>query len=89
MKLYDGQDRSPLRFGRPFSQISLELTVPTGREYIPGVVKREDSSAGAGISVTVSNAGTIMRKADRYSMYFASTIGSVPTLKIKCSLLCT
>jgi hypothetical protein len=41
--------RSPLRFGRPFSHISLELTVPTGREYIPGVVKREDSSVEAGI----------------------------------------
>jgi hypothetical protein len=25
------------------------LTSPTGREYIPGVVKRGDSSAGAGI----------------------------------------
>jgi hypothetical protein len=41
--------RSPLRFGRPFSHISLELTVPTDRDYIPGVVKRGDSSAGAGI----------------------------------------
>jgi len=42
-------DRSPLRFGLPFSHISLELTSPTGRKYIPGVVKRGDSSAGAGI----------------------------------------
>jgi hypothetical protein len=38
-----------LRFGRPFSHISLELTVPSGRKYIAGVVKRGDSSAGAGI----------------------------------------
>jgi len=41
--------RSHPRFGRPFSHISLKLTVPTGREHIPGVVKRGDSSAGAGI----------------------------------------
>jgi len=32
-----------------FSNYSLELTVPTGREYISGVVKRRDPSAGAGI----------------------------------------
>jgi hypothetical protein len=41
--------RSHLRFGRPFSHISLELTVPTGREYIPGAVKWGDCSAGVGI----------------------------------------
>jgi len=35
------------RVGRPFSHISLKLTVPIGLEYIPGVVKRGDSSAGA------------------------------------------
>jgi hypothetical protein len=33
----------------PFPYTSLELTVPTGRGHIPGVVKRGDSSAGAGI----------------------------------------
>jgi len=36
-------------FGRPFSQIMLELTVPTGRKHIANAVKRVDSSAGAGI----------------------------------------
>jgi hypothetical protein len=41
--------RSHLRFGRPFLPFSLELTSPTGREYIIGVVKWGDSSAGAGI----------------------------------------
>ena len=35
------------RVGRPLSHISLKLTVPAGREYIPAVVKRGDSSAGA------------------------------------------
>jgi len=29
------------------SDIPLELTLPKGREYIPGMVKRGDSSAGA------------------------------------------
>jgi hypothetical protein len=40
--------RPHMLIGRLFSYISLELTSPTGREYIPGVVKRGDSSAGAG-----------------------------------------
>jgi len=35
-------------FGLDFSHFSLSLTLPSGREYIPGVVKRGDSSAGAG-----------------------------------------
>jgi len=35
------------RVGRPFSHTTPKLTVPTGREYIPAVVKRGDSSAGA------------------------------------------
>jgi hypothetical protein len=35
--------RSHLRFGRPFSHSSLELTVPSGRKYIPGVIKREET----------------------------------------------
>jgi hypothetical protein len=38
-----------MRFGFPFPHISLELTSPTGREYIHGVGKWGDSSAGAGI----------------------------------------
>ena len=40
--------RPHMLIGRLFSYISLELTVPTGREYIPGVVKWGDSSVGAG-----------------------------------------
>jgi hypothetical protein len=47
--LREGMFRSLQCFGLPFSHISLELTSPIGREYIPGVVKRGDSSAGAGI----------------------------------------
>jgi hypothetical protein len=33
----------------PYSHIPMELTSPAGRTYIPGVVKRGDSSSGAGI----------------------------------------
>jgi len=40
---------SEYAFRAQLSHISLELTVPTGREYIPGVVKRGDSSTGAEI----------------------------------------
>ena len=36
-------------FVRPFSRILQELTRPTDRGYIAGVVKGEDSAAGAGI----------------------------------------
>jgi len=36
-------------FVRLFSRISQELTWPTDREYIAGVLKWGDSAAGAGI----------------------------------------
>jgi hypothetical protein len=41
-----------------FSHISLKLTLPSGREYIPGVLKRGNSSAGAGIRAVPGKANS-------------------------------
>jgi hypothetical protein len=40
---------SQYAFRDRFSYFSLPLTLPSGRKYIPGVVKLRESSVGAGI----------------------------------------
>jgi len=50
--------RSHLRFGRPFSHISLQLTSPSGRKHITHVVKLGDSSVGAGIRPAAEKANS-------------------------------
>jgi hypothetical protein len=53
-----------------------ELTSPIGREYIPGVVKRGDSSAGAGIRGVPGKANSYPFNGESFSVRRASFTGA-------------